>query len=136
MPNAVVQRVIAPVNRSTVQGAANFCGEPGAGSRSTTIETVLSASRYSSSFSMRCAVMARPWWKLVEQKFGRTAREVRQEIRAMGIPARLAKPLGAEVDGDALEITRRYVDDRGVVFEAAASVYPANRFTYALQLRR
>lgn len=74
--------------------------------------------------------------EIVEQRFGRTVREVRQEIRATGIPARLAKPLGAEVDGHALEITRHYVDDRGVVFEATVSVYPADRFTYALQLRR
>ncbi|SDV47169.1 GntR family transcriptional regulator [Chitinasiproducens palmae] len=74
--------------------------------------------------------------EMVEQRFGRVVREVRQEIRAVGIPARLAKPLGAEADGHALEITRHYVDERGVVFEATVSVFPADRFTYAFQLRR
>ncbi len=73
--------------------------------------------------------------EMVKQRFGRVVREVRQEIRAMGIPARIAKPLGAQVDGHALEITRHYVDDVGIVFEATVSVYPADRFTYALPMR-
>ncbi len=63
-------------------------------------------------------------------------REVRQEIRATGVPARIAKSLVAETDGHALEITRHYVDNEGIVFEVTVSVFPADRFTYALQLRR
>lgn len=74
--------------------------------------------------------------EMVEQRFGRVVREVRQEIRAIGVPARIAAQLGVEVDGHALEITRHYVDENGIVFEATVSVYPADRFTYALQLRR
>ncbi len=74
--------------------------------------------------------------EMVEQQFGRVVREVRQEIRAVGVPARIAKQLGAEPDGHALEITRHYVDQNGIVFEATVSVFPADRFTYALQLRR
>ncbi|QYD69295.1 GntR family transcriptional regulator [Paraburkholderia edwinii] len=73
---------------------------------------------------------------MVEERFGRSVREVRQEIRAVGVPARLAKPLAVEADGHALEITRHYVDQHGAVFEVTVSVFPANRFTYALQLRR
>jgi GntR family transcriptional regulator len=74
--------------------------------------------------------------EMVEQRFGRAVREVRQEIRATGIPVRLAKPLVAQPDEHALEIIRHYVDERGTVFEATVSVFPADRFTYALQLRR
>ena len=74
--------------------------------------------------------------EMVEQRFGRAVREIRQEIRAIGVPARVAKALAAEADGHALEITRHYVDDSGILFEATVSVYPADRFTYALQLRR
>jgi hypothetical protein len=34
----------------------------------------------------------------------------------------------------ALEMTRRYVDQQGVTFQV--TVYPAERFTYGLKLRR
>jgi GntR family transcriptional regulator len=74
--------------------------------------------------------------EMVEQRFGRAVQEVRQEIRAIGVPARLAEPLAAEAEGHALEITRHYVDQHGAVFEATVSVFPADRYTYALQLRR
>ncbi len=74
--------------------------------------------------------------EMVEQRFGRAVQEVRQEIRAVGVPSRVAKQLAAEPESHALEITRHYVDQLGVVFEATVSVFPANRFTYALQLRR
>jgi GntR family transcriptional regulator len=63
-------------------------------------------------------------------------KEVRQEIRAIGVPARIARQLMTETDGHALEITRHYVDENGIVFEATVSVFPAERFTYSLQLRR
>lgn len=74
--------------------------------------------------------------EMVEQRFGRVVREVRQEIRAVGIPARMAVKLMAQEDSHALEITRHYVDQNDTVFEATVSTFPAERFTYALQLRR
>jgi GntR family transcriptional regulator len=74
--------------------------------------------------------------EIVEQRFGRVVREVRQEIRATGVSAQLAEPLAADADGHALEIVRHYVDQHGAVFEATVSVFPADRYTYALQLRR
>lgn len=74
--------------------------------------------------------------EMVEQRFGRVVKEVRQEIRAIGVPPRIAKQLVTEPDGHALEITRHYVDENGIVFEATVSVFPADRFTYSLQLRR
>jgi len=74
--------------------------------------------------------------EMVAQRFGRTVQEVRQEIRAVGVPSRLGQPLSVKPDAHALEITRHYVDQHGVVFEATVSVFPAERFTYALQLKR
>ncbi|WP_180970598.1 GntR family transcriptional regulator [Burkholderia sp. WAC0059] len=74
--------------------------------------------------------------EMVEARFGRHAQEVRQEIRAIGVPARLAGPLAAQAESHALEITRHYLDDTGTMFEATVSVFPAERFTYAFQLRR
>jgi DNA-binding GntR family transcriptional regulator len=74
--------------------------------------------------------------EMVERHFGRPVQEVRQEIRAVGVPARVAASLATEPDAHALEITRHYVDQRGAAFEVTVSVFPAERFTYALQLKR
>jgi len=74
--------------------------------------------------------------EMVEARFGRPVQQVTQEIRAVGVPARLAARLAAPADSHALEITRHYLDEAGAMFEATVSVFPAERFTYAFQLRR
>jgi GntR family transcriptional regulator len=74
--------------------------------------------------------------QMVEEHCGRAVKEVRQEIRAAGVPERIAQALASEPDSHALEIVRHYVDQRGIVFEVTVSVFPAERFTYALQLKR
>lgn len=74
--------------------------------------------------------------ELVEQRFERTVQEVRQEIMAIGVPAHLAQPLATAAQSHALAINRHYVDQHGIVFEVTISVFPADRFTYALQLQR
>lgn len=74
--------------------------------------------------------------EIIEEKYGRIVAEIRQDIRATGVPERIAKTLGVEVGAYALEITRHYVDQEGITFEVTVSVYPADRFTYAFNLRR
>lgn len=74
--------------------------------------------------------------EMVEEKYGRIVAEVRQDIRAILLPERLSTNLAAAPDSPALEITRRYVDQQGIAFQITISVYPADRFTYALKLRR
>jgi len=74
--------------------------------------------------------------ELVEQHSGRAVQEVRQEIRSVGVPGRIAEALAAKKDTHALEIVRHYIDQRGVVFETTRSIFPADRFTYALRLTR
>lgn len=73
---------------------------------------------------------------MVEQRFGRVVAEVRQEIRGVGIPARCARQLAAQADTHALEIVRHYVDQEGMIFQATVSVFPAERYTYAFNLKR
>lgn len=73
---------------------------------------------------------------MVERRFGRSVQNVRQEIRAIGVPANIAEALGVEAESHALEIVRRYFDARGLVFEATVSVFPADRYSYALELTR
>ncbi|MDB5774495.1 MAG: GntR family transcriptional regulator [Herbaspirillum sp.] len=74
--------------------------------------------------------------EMVEEKYGRVVAEVRQEIRAIGIPERCAQALGVEAGSHALEIARHYLDQQGIAFEVTLSVFPADRFTYALNLHR
>jgi len=74
--------------------------------------------------------------EMVEEKYGRLVAEIRQEIRAIGVPEPLAKKLGAPAGSHALEIVRHYIDQQGVAFEVTVSVFPADRLTYTLQLRR
>jgi DNA-binding GntR family transcriptional regulator len=73
---------------------------------------------------------------MVEEKFGRVVAEVRQDIRAAGVPPRCAAGLAAPGGSHALEIIRHYVDEQGDIFEATISIFPAERFTYALKLER
>lgn len=74
--------------------------------------------------------------EIIEEKYGRIVSEIRQEIRATGVPEQYAEALGVPAGAHALEITRHYLDQHGVVFEATVSIFPADRFTYALNLRR
>ena len=74
--------------------------------------------------------------EIIEEKYGRVVSEIRQEIRATGVPALYAEALGVPAGDHALEITRHYLDQHGVVFETTVSFFPADRFTYALNLRR
>jgi DNA-binding GntR family transcriptional regulator len=73
---------------------------------------------------------------MAEERFGLTVAEVRQEIRAVGIPARCARQLEAKPNAHALEILRHYVDQKGLVFQSTISVFPAERYTYAFKLQR
>jgi len=74
--------------------------------------------------------------EMIEDRYGCTVAEVTQEIRAVGVPAHAAQALGVEEDAHALEVVRWYLSERGTPFEVTVSVFPADRFTYALRLRR
>lgn len=74
--------------------------------------------------------------EMVEEKFGRVVDEVRQDIRATLLPRHLAEKLAAPANSAALQITRRYVDERAATFQLTISTFPADRFTYSLALRR
>lgn len=74
--------------------------------------------------------------EMVEEKYGCAVAQVRQEIRAVGLPERVAGKLAAAPDSHALEVTRWYLDQQGAAFEVTVSVFPADRFAYTLLLRR
>lgn len=73
---------------------------------------------------------------LLEEISGRKVTEIRQEIRAIGVPKQLSGPLKAKADTHALEIRRQYVFSAGEIAEVSLSVHPADRFIYTTRLTR
>jgi len=73
---------------------------------------------------------------LVCEVTGAVVKEVRQTVRAVGVPAALADKLGTEPDAHALEFVRQYYDQAGTLIEAAISLQPADRFSYTTVLQR
>ncbi|OWJ68839.1 GntR family transcriptional regulator [Inquilinus limosus] len=73
---------------------------------------------------------------LIEETTGRRIVEIRQDIRAAGVPDSLAKPLQAPAGSHALKIRRQYVLSPGTLIEVTISVHPADRFSYSTRLRR
>jgi DNA-binding GntR family transcriptional regulator len=74
---------------------------------------------------------------MVAEASGRPIEEVRQEIRASGVPeGPVARALEADPDSHALEIMRRYLDPAGAPLVVTISLHPAARFAYVTRLRR
>ncbi|ANN67019.1 GntR family transcriptional regulator [Bordetella bronchialis] len=73
---------------------------------------------------------------LICQATGRVVKEIRQTVRAVGVPATLAETLGTEPGAHALEFVRQYYDQTGQLFEVAVSLHPADRFSYTTVLQR
>ena len=74
---------------------------------------------------------------LIESRFfGRRIAEIRQDIQAVLLPAKLAEELGAKAGTAALKIIRRYVDHAGETFEISVTIHPAERFAFTIRLQR
>ena len=73
---------------------------------------------------------------LVEKISGRRICEIRQDIRAAGVPPRLAKALKAEQGTHALAIRRQYILSPNDMAVVSISIHPADRYSYSTQLRR
>lgn len=73
---------------------------------------------------------------LVESLSGRRIVEIRQDLRAVGVPDAVAEPLRARPGDHALAIRRQYVLSPDAVAEISLSIHPADRFSYAILLKR
>ncbi|CAM3630429.1 GntR family transcriptional regulator [Bordetella sputigena] len=73
---------------------------------------------------------------LICQATGRVVKEIRQTVRAVGVPAAIAQSLGTAPDAHALEFVRQYYDQSDKLFEVAVSLHPADRFSYTTVLQR
>ncbi|KMO28564.1 GntR family transcriptional regulator [Methylobacterium aquaticum] len=73
---------------------------------------------------------------LLEAISGRRIVEIRQEIRAGGVPTEIAGALRTEPGSHALAIRRQYVLSPQSVAEISLSIHPADRYRYASRLLR
>ncbi len=77
-----------------------------------------------------------PIFPLIEDLFGLSIVEVRQEISAVGISAELAGRLKVEPGTPALEMQRTYITSDGEVAQVTVNTHPASRFRHSMTMRR
>jgi GntR family transcriptional regulator len=75
-------------------------------------------------------------YQLVEERYGHATEEIQQRISATLLDEAQARALDARPGEPALRIVRRYFGTGGRPFEASISVHPADRFAYAMRIRR
>jgi len=73
---------------------------------------------------------------LIEDLFGLSIVEVRQEIASVLISSVLADQLSVEVGSPALEVHRTYIASDGVVAQVTINTHPAARFRHSMTMRR
>jgi DNA-binding GntR family transcriptional regulator len=77
-----------------------------------------------------------PLAPLIEDLFGLTVTELRQDISASLVSSELAALLHVEEPSAAIEVRRACVTAEGKVVQAVYEVYPASRFRYSWSLHR
>ena len=77
-----------------------------------------------------------PIFPLIEDLFGLSIVEVRQEIAAVLIPPPLAEALSVDGDSPGLEVHRTYSTSDGEVAQVTINTHPAARFRHSMTMRR
>ncbi len=77
-----------------------------------------------------------PIYALIERQFGEQIAQVQQEIKAVALPADVARLVNAKPRTPALWLSRRYLNRRGEIVEVAISIHPAERFSYSETFQR
>jgi len=75
-------------------------------------------------------------FSFLESECGETIGEVEQHLSAVLVPEDLAGRLQTPAGAPALMVERRYLSLRRRVIEVAFSLHPADRFSYAMRMRR
>ena len=73
---------------------------------------------------------------LIEDLFGVSIVEVRQQISATLVDAELSAALGVAAGTAALEVRRSYLTADGVVAQVTINTHPADRFQHSMTMRR
>lgn len=77
-----------------------------------------------------------PIFPLIEDLFGVSIVEVRQQIAAVPIPLPLADGLGVQPESPGLEVQRTYTTPDGQVAQVTINTHPASRFRHSMTMRR
>ena len=75
-------------------------------------------------------------YELIEEDYGIRFSEILQEMSAVVLTDGQAKDLDAEAGSPALRIVRRYLVPAGKALEVTVSIHPADRYSYAMRIRR
>jgi DNA-binding GntR family transcriptional regulator len=75
-------------------------------------------------------------YQMVEDEFGVSLADVEQNISAEPIDSYVAKRLGVSVKLWTVRVVRRYLDADGKLLLVSVNHHPADRFSYAMHLRR
>jgi DNA-binding GntR family transcriptional regulator len=75
-------------------------------------------------------------YELIEQQFGEKLATVEVGVHAELVPVAMADALQVAAGSPSLRIVRRYVGQAGRVFQVTVSHHPADRYSFALELRR
>ena len=73
---------------------------------------------------------------MIERRFGEAIVEVEQQIEGTVLSSEEAEHLDAEEGTAALRITRRYFVTGRRLIELSTSLHPADRFSYAMTIKR
>jgi DNA-binding GntR family transcriptional regulator len=77
-----------------------------------------------------------PIFPLIEDLFGLSVVEVRQEISAVQVGAELAAGLKVEPGAPALEMQRTYTTSDGEIAQVTVNTHPGARFRHSMTMRR
>jgi len=77
-----------------------------------------------------------PIFPLIEDLFGLSIVEVRQEISAVQVGSELAGRLKVEAGTPALEMQRTYSTSDGEIAQVTVNTHPASRFRHSMTMRR
>jgi GntR family transcriptional regulator len=75
-------------------------------------------------------------FEFIEKRYGRRVQRVEVEIRPVSLDAQCAKGLQVAEGAPALEVLRRYLGGDNELLLCTVARHPAERFTYAFDLRR
>ncbi len=75
-------------------------------------------------------------YRRIEKRFEVEVSEVLQDIAAAPCPPEAAAALGEDVHALVVRVRRRYLSSDGAVMLASVNHHPAERFSYAMRLRR
>ena len=77
-----------------------------------------------------------PIFPLLEDLFGISVVEVRQEITAVQLSPELAQVLKVEPGSPALQMQRRYTTSDSEIAQVTVNTHPAARFRHSMTMRR